>query len=723
MSTTVADKLSVNGNPAKIAAEAITFSDNETLQYKFDNGDLGGIIEVVKYPVPTATSIEFNGSTRKVVLNNFVADAMTATGDLSGTNTGAYSVMVSLKNKKRTAWEDDTTEDKVINWNITKKQITVPTVTNLTFIYNGNSFSPTVGTYDSNYISVTNETQTNPGNYNVVLSLIDKNNTVWADTGNTADKTVSWAITEKNISVPSVTNLSFIYSGASFSPTIGTYDSNYVAVTNTPQTEYGTYSVVLSLLDKENTSWADTNDTVDKTIAWSIAKLSVTPPTVTNLSFTYNGNSFSPTVGTYDSNHVTVTNTAQTEPGNYTTTVALKNKASTLWSDTSNTTDKTTNWSISKATPTLTSSPSSLALTSESTTGTLTFSTESDGTFSASSANTDVATVSTNGKVVTVTGVASGSTNINGSVAASTRYNAKSISVPISCSLSTKSIGLLWDGSGFYRVDKDLNVISGSNFDPTKVFPFNQISTETVDGAAGVTWPTMYGSAETVPAKGTYGRVWWIDEEPETNNHVLPSFVADGVTKSTLWLKATLEGNTTYNNLCTKTKNTVMNYYDYALLQKLILIYYNTGTNPPQNSLAADATFLNLQQAWGHNYQWIFGADMIQSGQYSATAGNGKLRILSPTMDGSFIDTGLSPSYRWIKGNFNIGTVNGVNMGDLMFDTSAESTTNGSLTVSPFASQGFYSTVAFNSYSGYGLIGFAYYAPGNSFAWRLRKCS
>jgi hypothetical protein len=166
-----------------------------------------------------------------------------------------------------------------------------------------------------------------------------------------------------------------------------------------------------------------------------------------------------------------------------------------------------------------------------------------------------------------------------------------------------------------------------------------------------------------------------------------------------------------------------MNFYDFALLQKLILIYYNTGTNPPQNSLAADATFLNLQQAWGHNYQWIFGADMIKSGEYSATAGNGNLRILNPTMDGSFIDTGLSPSSRWIKGNFSIGTVNGVNMGDLMFDMSTESTTNGSLTVSPFAYQTFNSAYAFCSHSVVGLIGFASSSPVYSGTWRLRKCS
>lgn len=276
-------------------------------------------------------------------------------------------------------------------------------------------------------------------------------------------------------------------------------------------------------------------------------------------------------------------------------------------------------------------------------------------------------------------------------------------------------IGLLWDGQGFYRVDSELNVIPDSEFDPENTFPFSEITTDTVDGAEGVVWPVMYTQAEYVPSKGEYGRVWWIDKEPNENNHVCPSFVADGAIQNGLWLKSTLEKNTSYNTLYSKTKNTVMNFYDYALLQKLILIYYNTGTNLPQNSLVADATFLNLQQAWGHNYQWIFGADMI--------GGDGNLRIFNPIMDGTFIDTGLKPTQRWIRGNFNIGAINGVNMGDFMFDTSTEGTTNGSLTVPPFAYQSFFSSYAFMSCDNYGLIGFASFGPASAGAWRLRKCS
>lgn len=442
-------------------------------------------------------------------------------------------------------------------------------------------------------------------------------------------------------------------------------------------------------------------------------------PSISNL--TYNGSEQTVQINDFDSNAMTKSgDLTVTEPGEYSITFTLQ--PYWKWPDDSNA-PKTVTFNVNKKTPTFSRVPSSLVLNNDNTTGTITYTTDSNGKLSVTSTNSSVASVSLNDNVATVTGLASGTATIQGSVAASSRYSATSIiSTPISVSFASPRIGLLWDGSGFYRVDQDLNVISDSNFDPATTFPYSEISTETVDGASGVTWPVMYTSAENATSKNaTYGRVWWIYSAPSSDNHVCPSFVADGVTKNKLWLKATLEGNTTYNNLCTKTKNTVMNFYDYSLMQKLILIEYNTGTNPPQNSLAADATWRNLQQAWGHNYQWIFGADMIQSGQYSATAGNGKLRILNPAMNGSFIDTGLTPTNRWIKGNFNIGTVNGINMSDFMFDTSTESATNGSLTVSPFASQRFGSTYAFYSYSDIGLLGFDHDVPNFSAAWRLRK--
>lgn len=445
----------------------------------------------------------------------------------------------------------------------------------------------------------------------------------------------------------------------------------------------------------------------------------VNVPTISNL--TYNGSEQTVQIDGFNSNAMTKTgDLTVTEPGEYSITFTLKN----YWKWSDDTTEaKTVTFSVNKIAPSFTRTPASLVLNAENPTGTITYSTDSNGELSVTSTDSSIASVSLNGTVATVTKLANGAATIQGSVAASTHYSATSIlSTPISVSLLQR-IGLLWDGSGFYRVDQDLNIISDSNFNPETTFPYSEISTETVDGVSGVTWPVMYAHAENAPtADPTYGRVWWIDSAPSSDNHVCPSFVEDGVTKSKLWLKTTLESSTTYNDLCTKIKNTVMNFYDYALMQRLILIEYNTGTNPPQNILAADATWRNLQQAWGHDYQWIFGADEIKSGSYSATAGNGNLRILNPIMDGSFIDTGLKPSSRWIKGNFNIRTVNGINMGDFMFDTSTEKNSNGSLTVSPFAYRNSISTRAFVSNSGSGLLGFrSYYPNSSSYVWRLRK--
>ena len=330
-----------------------------------------------------------------------------------------------------------------------------------------------------------------------------------------------------------------------------------------------------------------------------------------------------------------------------------------------------------------------------------------------------------------------GSTELDINIAEASNYNSLSIPrYPVGCAVPNK-IGLLWDKTGFYRVDQDLNIISDSNFDPTTTFPFSEISTETLNDEEGVTWPLMYGNTEALPSINNYSRVWWIYDGPSYDNHVLPSFVTDSETNSKLWLKSTINDCASYNNLCSMEKNTVMNYYDYSLLQRLILLYHNTGTTPPQNVVPADSTFLDIQEAWGLSkgygapfyYQWIYGADMARNGVNGATAGDGSLRILNPIMDGTFINTSRIPSSRWISGLFNIENINGINMGDLMFDLSGNLPigTDRGLGFPPFSYQDFSGSntygVAFNTYKSYGLFGFqTTNTNAPNLTWRSRKC-
>ena len=49
--------------------------------------------------------------------------------------------------------------------------------------------------------TVTDGAKINAGNYTATVTLTDKTNTVWADTNNTTNKTISWRIAKKQVTV------------------------------------------------------------------------------------------------------------------------------------------------------------------------------------------------------------------------------------------------------------------------------------------------------------------------------------------------------------------------------------------------------------------------------------------------------------------------------------------------------------------------------------------
>ena len=85
---------------------------------------------------------------------------------------------------------------------------------------------------------------------------------------------------------------------------------------------------------------------------------------------------------------------------------------------------KSGTWSIARATPTLSISPTSLTLNSSSATGSITVTRSGDGAVTATSSNTGVATASVSGTTVTVSAVADGSATITVKMNQGTNYTA-----------------------------------------------------------------------------------------------------------------------------------------------------------------------------------------------------------------------------------------------------------------------------------------------------------
>lgn len=118
-----------------------------------------------------------------------------------------------------------------------------------------------------------------------------------------------------------------------------------------------------------------------------------------------------------------VTDNTGTNAGNYTLTIMGIGAY---------TGTKTASWNIAKAAGSVSFNPTSLSLDSSNLTGAISVTRAGNGTISAQSSNTSVATVSVSGTTVTVTAIASGSATVTVSVAAGSNYGAVSGTVSVS---------------------------------------------------------------------------------------------------------------------------------------------------------------------------------------------------------------------------------------------------------------------------------------------------
>ena len=147
-------------------------------------------------------------------------------------------------------------------------------------------------------------------------------------------------------------------------------------------------------------------------------------------SLTYNGEVQAPMWDNYNPNAVTVTGESSgTNAGTY--TAIFTPNPNFQWSDGS-ISQKYVTWEIQKAQGSLSLSATSVTLDLSNMTKTIVVTRVGDGIVSASSSNTNVATVSVSGTTVTIRGVAKGNATITISVVAGTNHNApanKTVSV------------------------------------------------------------------------------------------------------------------------------------------------------------------------------------------------------------------------------------------------------------------------------------------------------
>ena len=162
--------------------------------------------------------------------------------------------------------------------------------------------------------------------------------------------------------------------------------------------------------------------------AITVERGTISVPTVSG-SLTYNGQTQSPTLTGYDADKMVLSgDTSGTNAGSYTAVVTPT--AQYKWADGS-TEAKNIPWSIAKAAPSITFDPASVSLDTSTTSQAVAVTYTGDGTLSAQSDNSGVATASLEGTTLTVTGVETGNTAIQVSASEGTNYTAVSASLSV----------------------------------------------------------------------------------------------------------------------------------------------------------------------------------------------------------------------------------------------------------------------------------------------------
>ena len=235
--------------------------------------------------------------------------------------------------------------------------------------------------------------------------------------------------------------------------------------------------------------------------AITVERGTISVPTVSG-SLTYNGQAQSPTLTGYDADKMVLSgDTSGTNAGSYTAVVTPTEQYK--WADGS-TEAKDIQWSIAKATPSITFDPASVSLDTSTTSQAVAVTYTGDGTLSAQSDNSGVATASLEGTTLTVTGVETGNTAIQVSASEGTNYTAASASLSVAVQFAIIiPVVPTQSGSLTYK-PYTLQTVSWNNYDPDQL---------TIGGSVKGTNAGTY----TATFSPKPGYQWW-DGTTETKN-------------------------------------------------------------------------------------------------------------------------------------------------------------------------------------------------------------
>ncbi len=279
--------------------------------------DMSGVVFADK-------TVTYNGESHSITATN-LPDGVTAqyTGN-NQINADEYTITARFTGDSAN-YEPIT--DKTATLTISKASVSKPTQDSTSFVYNGNEQAYQLA--ENSLYTISGNKQTNAGNYTVTVSLKDKNNYQWDDQ-RVEDLSYPFNIAKATYDMSAVVfaNKAVTYNGESHSITATNLpDGVTVQYTGNNQINADEYTITARFTGDS----ANYEPIADKTATLTINKASVQKPAQDSTAFVYNKTEQTYTL--VDNSLYTISGNKQTNAGNYTVTVSLKDKDNYHWDD------------------------------------------------------------------------------------------------------------------------------------------------------------------------------------------------------------------------------------------------------------------------------------------------------------------------------------------------------------------------------------------------------
>ena len=343
-----------------------TISKVADSNYTFSNKEVNFTIKKAQLEKVTLRTDEivYNGLGSFPAMDNYNDSLHELSGTTGATNVGDYTTTVALKDSANYEWVDGTIGNLTLNWKIIQATITDASVTlpQATYRVTGSEITPeptvvvngrtlikdtdyTVSYTDNTNIGTATVTVTGKNNYKgtgiATFEIADKevltisglnNNEEFTYDGTSKTPTGTLTVTDDKVTV---SELEVLYEG-----TDNSYNSTTAPV------NAGSYKVTYKI--------ADSNPDYSGSVSYNftIKKVQLEKVTLRTDTIVYNGLGSFPAMDNLDFDLQELSGTlGATNVGDYTTTVALKDKNNYEWTD-GTTGNLTLNWKIIQATPT-----------------------------------------------------------------------------------------------------------------------------------------------------------------------------------------------------------------------------------------------------------------------------------------------------------------------------------------------------------------------------------